>query len=467
MKRFSMAGMLALPFLMACGAHVDEPTVAAITQAASAAGTYTYTFDPSGLVTSVGTNGAAYNVARQGDTLSAGSSRYRFDALGRVDAIDDLALAYGPDGQVDHATNGGRTTSFVYDEEGHRILKKVNGAPTTAYVDESTISETELAEPVKVGGRVIGLLRNGQFTMVATDTRGTALADGNGAQRLPSPFGARPVHADVAAIIDYAEHGFDTDLGVNRMGVRDYDARIARFLSPDPLFLEHPEKCIESPVECSLYGYAKSNPLSYVDPTGLGADDPYIDIGAAGGFAGGFVFGIYITAYGGIFPYAGYGVASPNVGIGVALGHGDVSPGWSKVETGSIGPISYSKTFASSGPDDPTPGGPVTATEWGLGKGWAPVGGAASNVKTFGNIGRSEPVPMPRWDPTADLRDRMDRIAAENPSMFGGNVLAVDAQGASIYDAVVTGQALSSVGMMTGAFDKVGIANVQPIWTAK
>jgi hypothetical protein len=53
------------------------------------------------------------------------------------------------------------------------------------------------------------------------------------------------------------------------MGARDYDARLAAFLEPDPLFLLHPEKCVDSPIECSLYGYARARPLDYTDPTGL------------------------------------------------------------------------------------------------------------------------------------------------------------------------------------------------------
>jgi hypothetical protein len=132
-------------------------TVAEVTEAASAAGQYVYTFDPSGLATSVGSGTVSYAIARTGDTMHAGADTYRFDSLGRVNAIDDLSLTYGPDGQIAAAARGAETISYVYDEDGHRILKKTNGTPTAAYMGDTYVTATELDEPVRAGNKVVGL----------------------------------------------------------------------------------------------------------------------------------------------------------------------------------------------------------------------------------------------------------------------------------------------------------------------
>ncbi len=60
----------------------------------------------------------------------------------------------------------------------------------------------------------------------------------------------------------------DDDLGVYDFGVRQYDARLGRFLGPDPLYILDPNQCVASPLDCNLFGYARNNPVKYNDPTG-------------------------------------------------------------------------------------------------------------------------------------------------------------------------------------------------------
>jgi RHS repeat-associated protein len=57
-----------------------------------------------------------------------------------------------------------------------------------------------------------------------------------------------------------------TDL--DHMGAREYYATLGRFISPDP---ENAGADPASPGSWNMYSYAYNNPLSYIDPSGLGA----------------------------------------------------------------------------------------------------------------------------------------------------------------------------------------------------
>ncbi|HTE55051.1 MAG TPA: RHS repeat-associated core domain-containing protein [Kofleriaceae bacterium] len=202
-------------------------------------------------------------------TATVAGIPYRYDSSGRVIARGDTTFDYGPDGHLSAAHVGSRTLTYDYDADGNRLLKREAGVPVAAYLGGGYLTDDGFISPVKIGGRVAGVLEDGAFRLVATDPRGTLLADQDGTPQLASPYGVRATRPDLSAALDYVEKAYDPDLGSVRMGVRDYDPLLGQFWTPDPLFLEAIEKCAGSPVECNLYSYARNNPVSFVDPDGM------------------------------------------------------------------------------------------------------------------------------------------------------------------------------------------------------
>ncbi|NNB95306.1 hypothetical protein HJC10_13805 [Corallococcus exiguus] len=240
-----------------------------LTQAQDAHDSYAYGYAPEGLPTSIEENGTSRAVTRTGNTLTAGNVTYTFDALGRAVTKGDLEFTYGPNGHVATATRGTTQWHFLYDETGQRILKREGTVPVAAYLEAGEyLDATGLTLPVHFAGQLVGVIQQGTFRPLAADARGTLLTDTAGAPFVASPYGNRASHPDVSAAIEFVQKGYDADLGVIRMGVRDYDATLGQFLTPDGLFLESPEMCLGSPGECNLYSYARGNPTGFTDPSG-------------------------------------------------------------------------------------------------------------------------------------------------------------------------------------------------------
>lgn len=210
-------------------------------------------------------------VTRRGPQTMVGNVRYVNDDLGRVIERGDLALTYGANGQLASAQKLGLTRSYRYDEQGARVFERhPNGAHRARYAG-ITLTDAAIIEPVTVGGLTVGAWVSGTWKPLATDRRGTLFVEPSGSRKLASPYGVRGSRPAYAEAIDYATKGSDAFLGTVRMGVRDYDPFRAEWWTPDPLFLEAPEECVESPVECNLRSYAMNDPVGLVDPQGLKA----------------------------------------------------------------------------------------------------------------------------------------------------------------------------------------------------
>ena len=255
-----------------------------LNQSLDAHGRSIYEYDALGLPATITTDVSGLDqtrkFARQGSLLAAGDHYHRFDALGRAVERDDVQLEYGPNGQVARGQRGEKVWEYLYDEGGLRIAKRVDGEFVAGYLEGgSYLDATSLIESVRVVGVTVGVVKYGtsgdaKFHTIATDVRGTALTDIDGTTRIASPFGDRATRPDMSVALDYATQGYDPDLGTVRMGVRDYDPILGRYLTPDPLFFEQLDKCVENPVSCNLYAYARNNPIVFIDPSGTEEFNP-------------------------------------------------------------------------------------------------------------------------------------------------------------------------------------------------
>ncbi|TIH08829.1 RHS repeat-associated core domain-containing protein, partial [Marinifilum sp. JC120] len=117
-------------------------------------------------------------------------------------------------------------------------------------------------------GRAMGMIRNGQVFLFATDQLGSVftVADpsGNSVQEvLYDSFGRRiqnsnPEH-DLA--LGFCGGLYDSDTGLIHFGYREYDPVIGRFISPDPLGYDGGD--------VDVYGYCLDDPINFTDRDGL------------------------------------------------------------------------------------------------------------------------------------------------------------------------------------------------------
>ncbi len=239
-------------------------------------GKRTYDYSSTGLLTAFTDGGKKSEIKNQSNSwdLNEGdqSLSYRQDDFGRVIQRGADQYIYGPNGRVEKVIHSdGSIVEYSYDEMGKRILKKKDGRIVEAYWDGMVLTQKAILKRVEINGITLGMLENNQFHPMATDFRGSVLEEDEQGSNFISTYGQRKKQTQNlhTKLMDYVTQGFDEDLQAYRMDHRDYDPKIKRFLTADPLFFEKIDSCLESAEECNLYGYAKGNPVSFVDPTGL------------------------------------------------------------------------------------------------------------------------------------------------------------------------------------------------------
>jgi len=207
---------------------------------------------------------ASGNVLDDGPCPQNTGHKYSYDAEGRL-----ISSNFG-------------STTYIYDAEGNRIAKASGSTITNVYMYDTsgqTIAETDgslnpLRTEIYAGSRHLATYQNGAFYYNHLNWLGTEAArsdaSGNLCETLSSlPFGDNlQTDGTCSPTPDFfTGKERDAESGNDYFGARYYASTMGRFMSPDPLQAT-PERLLD-PQEWNMYAYARNNPLSITDPTGL------------------------------------------------------------------------------------------------------------------------------------------------------------------------------------------------------
>ncbi len=268
--------------------------------------TFDYTYDLAGRLKEVETNGtvtATYNYDTNGNRLSvvtpSGTTNGTYDVQDRLTAYGTATYTYTANGELLTKTTGGQTTNYTYDVLGNlktvslpggttieyvvdgqnrRIGKKVGGTLTQGFLYQNQLNPVaELDGSGAIVSRFIyGTKANVPDYMIKGGVTYRIVSDHLGSPRLIINTST----GTVAQRMDFDEFGnitqdtapgfqpfgfaagiYDSQTGLSRFGVRDYDTQTGRWTTKDPIRF--------AGGDVNLYGYVLTDPVNNKDALGL------------------------------------------------------------------------------------------------------------------------------------------------------------------------------------------------------
>jgi RHS repeat-associated protein len=234
-----------------------------IVQATNSNGAYAWTrhynvnrgYSANGLNQYTAAGAATFTYDGNGNLTSDGTNSYVYDAENRlVSASGGVTLSYDPAGRLWQVTGGAATTRFFYD--GDRVIEEYDGAGNRVRlyawgpgVDEPLIWYQLDGGPVY---RFLHADHQGSIVAVA-DTGGNALAI-NAYDEYGIPGSANQGR------YGYTGQAWLPELGMWYYKARIYSPTLGRFLQTDPVAYGD---------GMNLYRYVHSDPVNFVDASGL------------------------------------------------------------------------------------------------------------------------------------------------------------------------------------------------------
>jgi len=237
--------------------------------------------------------------------LTCGGTAYTHDDDGFLTGRGADTFHYSARGELLEAVVGGQTVTYAYDGFGRRIRREDGqGAHEYFYGDPADPFRMTAARLPDGSldvyhrddqGLLIAIERGAGTTSsellhVATDQVGTprAVFAGDGTvikTLLHDPFGALQSDSDPTFDLPLGFAGglADPTTGLVRFGLRDYDPTTARWTAPDPL--------LYGGGQFNLYAYVNSDPVDFVDPSGLVVQLlPLVGLGFGVGFTSALIW---------------------------------------------------------------------------------------------------------------------------------------------------------------------------------
>jgi RHS repeat-associated protein len=267
-----------------------------LSSAVSGAATHGWSYDANGnRLAETGTAASSYTVSSTSNRLNGTTGvlnrAYSYDAVGNVLSDGAATTTYDPRGRLATLTQGGSTSTYTYNALGERIARSGGALGTVLFwydeaghlIGEYDGSGNLIQETVWLGDIPVATLRPGSpvaIYYVHTDHLNTprqVTRPSDNAQMwtwFSDPFGAsgpneNPAGAGVFKYqLRFPGQYFDAESGRHYNYFRDYDAVTGRYVESDPIGLNG---------GINTYGYARANPLRYLDALGLSACSDLVD----------------------------------------------------------------------------------------------------------------------------------------------------------------------------------------------
>jgi RHS repeat-associated protein len=253
--------------------------------------TITYTYDPVGNRLEKNDNGVitTYDYDDNDRLLTEGGYTYGYDnngnLLSKTGNGEQYNFSYNALNQVVHADintgTGSSSVDYVYDHDGIRVGKTINGTDVTTYIVDKNRPYAQVLEEQWTNGTLnatagyvygdalLSRTTNGTTHYYLYDGMGSVrgLTDSTGSLTDAYTYDAYGLLLDKtgSTINPYLYRGeqYDDDLSAYYLRARYYQPGIGRFLTTDPV-----EGFPNNPVTLHRYLYANCNPINKIDPSG-------------------------------------------------------------------------------------------------------------------------------------------------------------------------------------------------------